>query len=122
MTEEQIQAVKDSDERDEEAMELVHDGGATMIEFSRDHIIGQCGKERRNLEQGSADEVGGWQKVANLVNWEALSDDLLCVDFPIIVPGEMKDESVIAFIDQMQCALAAVIANEDMEANFTSEE
>ena len=122
MTEEQIQAVKQSDEVKEAAMVFVLKGDATLIEFSRDHIIGQCGKERRNLEQSSADEGGGWENVADLIKWESIADDLLCVN-PIIVPGQMKDESVVAFIDQMQCALDAVSRNrEATEVDFNAVE
>jgi len=113
MTEEQIQAVKQSEEPEEAAMVFVRNGEATSIEFSRHHIIGECGKKRRNLEQSGADEAGGWENVAGLINWESIAGSLLCADGPIIVPGEMKDESVVSFIDQMQCALAAVIRNED---------
>jgi hypothetical protein len=122
MTAEQIQAVKQSDEVEEAAMVFVLKGDATLIEFSRDHIIGQCGKERRNLEQSSADEGGGWGNVADLIKWESIADDLLC-DGPVIVPGTMKDDAVVSFLEQMQSALAAVIRNkDDMEADSNAVE
>jgi hypothetical protein len=67
-------------------MDFVEQGEATLIEFSRDHIVGSCGKEKRNLEQTSAAEGGGWAKVADSLRWESVADGLLCVS-PVIVPG-----------------------------------
>ena len=109
MTEEQIRAVKQGDE---DPMDLVLQGEATLIEFSHDHIRGQCGKIKRYLEQSSATDGGGWDNVADLIRWEDIENTLLST-YPVIVPGSMKDETVVAFIDQMQCALAAVARNRD---------
>jgi len=109
MTEEEIQEVRESDDPEEAAMEFVRQGEATLIEFSRDHIIGTCGKEKRNLETTNADDVGGWSDFAGLVNWDTYVGDGLCPDGPMILPGTPRDEAVVTFIDQdVVAALEAV--------------
>lgn len=121
MTEEQIKVVKESDEPEQAAMVYVEKGEATIIEFTHEHLMGRCGKKKEYLERGSAEDVGGWDIVADSVRWEDFADDLLCGG-SIIIPGTMKDEAVTSFIDQMQNMVALIIANEHQEENFNDEE
>lgn len=123
MTEEQIQAVKQSDDPEQAAMEYVQQGAATHIEFSGAHIVGFCGKEKRNLEQTSAHKDGGWQDFVLRVGWGDMADEFLFQDSSsVIVPGTMKDEGVASVIEELQSALEEATAIDSMEENFRSED
>jgi hypothetical protein len=118
VTQEQIQAVQQSDEPETAAMEFVNAGIATLIEFSSSNISGYCGKEERFLEPCSAASVGGWEYVFGCLKWGDYEGDLLYSnEDSLIVPGTMKEEAVEGIIDTMKSALDTVEKDDDLEHN-----